>query len=82
MFNGDGAPLLHTPRKLATSLSRPAIERAAGEAIEELEQVGDGRTAARYPRLGPRTRTAGRSKIRSSEIIRRTGHGQAELADA
>jgi hypothetical protein len=46
MFNGDGAPLLHTPRKLATSLSRPAIERAAGEAIEELEQVGDGRTAA------------------------------------
>ena len=29
MFNSDGAPLLHTPRKLAPSLSRPAIERGA-----------------------------------------------------
>jgi len=43
MFNGDGALLLHTPRKLATSFSRPAIERAAGEALEEFEQIGDGR---------------------------------------
>ena len=43
MFNGDGAPLLHTSRKLATSLSRPAIERDAGEALQEFEQVGDGR---------------------------------------
>jgi len=42
MFNSDGAPLLHTPRKLAPSLSRPAIERAAGEALQEFEQVGDG----------------------------------------
>ena len=43
MFNSDGAPLLHTPRKLAPSLSRPAIERAAGEALQEFEQVVDGR---------------------------------------
>jgi hypothetical protein len=41
MFNGDSAPFLHS--KLATSLSRPAIERASGEARHELEQVGDGR---------------------------------------
>jgi len=43
MFNVDGAPLLHSSRKLATSLLRPAIERAAGEALQEFEQVRDGR---------------------------------------
>ena len=42
MFNVDGAPLLHSSRKLATSLLRPAIERAAGEALQEFEQLGDG----------------------------------------
>jgi hypothetical protein len=43
MSKGDGAPLLHTSPKLATSLSRPAIERAAGETLQEFEQVGDSR---------------------------------------
>ena len=81
MFNGDDAPLLHTSRKLATSLSQPAIERATGEALQELEQVGDDRDRG----LGIPSRPAhahSGPKIRSSDIIRRTGHGQAELADA
>jgi hypothetical protein len=60
MFNGDGAPLLHTPRKLATSLSRPAIERAAGQAIEEFEQVGDGRDRGLGIPVSARARAHGR----------------------
>ena len=43
MFNSDGTPLPRTPCKLATSISRPTIERAAGEGLQEFEQVRDGR---------------------------------------